>query len=119
MFTFLCYPKCSTCAKAEKWLVSHHVPFQKRDISIQNPTAEELAEWHRNNPLPLTKLFNTSGRRYRELNLKEQLKTMSDEAIIELLASDGMLVKRPVLTDGTVVLFGFKEAEWEQILTTR
>lgn len=115
MRTFICYPTCSTCKKAEKWLKDHHVQYEKRDISIDHPTYEELKEWHSKSDRPLTKFFNTSGKKYRELNLKEQLKTMSEEEMLRLLASDGMLVKRPVLT-GKKILVGFREEEWEEAL---
>lgn len=116
MRTFVCYPKCSTCNKAEKWLKDHHVKYEKRDISIENPTYEELKEWHEKSGRPLNKFFNTSGKKYRELNLKEQLKTISEEDMLKLLASDGMLVKRPILT-GPTILVGFKEEEWEEALS--
>ena len=115
MRTFICYPKCSTCKKAEKWLIEHHISYEKRDISQQNPTYEELKEWQKKTGRPLNRFFNTSGKKYRELNLKERLKTMSEEDVLRLLASDGMLVKRPVLT-GEHVLIGFREEEWNEHL---
>lgn len=116
MYQFVCYAKCSTCAKAEKWLKANQVEYEKRDIKIQNPAIEELREWQSLSGVPLKKFFNTSGQLYRSMNLKEKLKDMSDEEMLELLASDGMLVKRPVLSNGKTVLVGFKEADWNQIL---
>ena len=112
---FICYPKCSTCRKAEQWLVSHGVAFEKRDIKEQNPTAAELKSWVEAG-VPLKKLWNTSGMGYRALNLKERLPGMSEAEQIELLASDGMLVKRPILVGDGFVLTGFREAEWAEAL---
>lgn len=116
MYQFVCYTKCSTCAKAEKWLKANQVEYEKRDIKTKNPAKEELREWQSLSGVPLKKFFNTSGQLYRSMNLKEKLKDMSDEEMLELLASDGMLVKRPVLSNGKTVLVGFKEADWNQIL---
>ena len=114
--TFVCYPKCSTCQKAQKFLEGKGLAFELRDIKLQNPTAEELREWHRRSGLPLKKLFNTSGLKYKELGLKEKLPAMSEEEQLALLATDGMLVKRPILLDGDRVLVGFREQEWEALL---
>ena len=109
---FIEYPKCSTCKKAKKYLEEHGIEFEDRHIVEENPTKEELAEWIRISGKPVKKFFNTSGMKYRELGLKDKLPQMSEEEQIELLASDGMLVKRPLLIDGEMVLTGFKEAEW-------
>ncbi len=113
---FICYPKCSTCAKARVWLVANGIDFTERNIATDNPTLAELKEWHARSGLPLKRFFNTSGLKYKELQLKDKLPTMSDEEQFKLLASDGMLVKRPILIDGDAVLVGFKEAEWQQAL---
>ena len=111
---FIEYPKCSTCKKAKKYLEEHGIEFEDRHIVEENPTKEELAEWIRISGKPVKKFFNTSGMKYRELGLKDKLPQMSEEKQIELLASDGMLVKRPLLIDGEMVLTGFKEAEWQE-----
>lgn len=111
---FIEYPKCSTCKKAKKYLEEHGIEFEDRHIVEENPTKEELAEWIRVSGKPIKKFFNTSGMKYRELGLKDKLPEMSEEEQIELLASDGMLVKRPLLIDGEMVLAGFKEAEWPE-----
>jgi arsenate reductase len=113
---FVCYSRCTTCAKARKWLSDHHLEFTERDIKGDNPTVVELREWHAKSGLPIKRLFNTSGMPYRELGIKEKLVTMSDEDCYELLSTNGMLVKRPILVDGSTVFFGFKEAEWEAAL---
>ena len=113
---FLCYSKCSTCQKARKWLDDKGVAYIVREIKDQNPTEEELRAWHRLSGLPLKRFFNTSGLQYKALALKDKLPHMTEEEQIELLASDGMLVKRPVLVVGEKVLVGFREAEWEEIL---
>ena len=113
---FIQYPPCSTCQKAKKWLDSHGVSYTDRHIKENNPTYEELAAWYRQSGLPLKKFFNTSGLLYKSLNLKEKLPAMSEEAQLRLLASDGMLVKRPILIDGDTVLVGFKESQWEELL---
>ena len=113
---FVEYPKCTTCKKAKKWLDEHGVSYDDRHIKEQNPTAEELKEWHAKSGLPLKKFFNTSGLLYKEMNLKDKLKDMSAEEQISLLASDGMLVKRPIVVNGDTVLVGFKEADWEKNL---
>lgn len=111
---FIEYPKCSTCKKAKKYLEEHGIEFEDRHIVEENPTKEELTEWIRISGKPIKKFFNTSGMKYRELGLKDKLPEMSEEEQIELLASDGMLVKRPLLIDGEMVLTGFKEAEWPE-----
>lgn len=113
---FVEYPKCTTCKKAKKWLDEHGVSYDDRHIKEQNPTAEELKEWHAKSGLPLKKFFNTSGLLYKEMNLKDKLKDMSEEEQIFLLSSDGMLVKRPIVVNGDTVLVGFKEADWEKNL---
>lgn len=109
---FLEYPPCSTCKKAKKWLDANAVSYEARHIKEQNPTVEELREWHRKSGLPLKKFFNTSGMIYREQNLKDKLPGMSEEEQYALLATDGMLVKRPLVIGEDFVLVGFKEAEW-------
>ncbi|MCU6755945.1 Regulatory protein spx [uncultured Eubacterium sp.] len=109
---FIEYPKCSTCKKAKKHLEELGVSFEDRHIVEENPTKEELAEWIAVSGYPVKKFFNTSGMKYRELGLKDRLPQMTDEEKIELLATDGMLVKRPLLIDGDRILVGFKEAEW-------
>ena len=113
---FICYPKCTTCQKAKKWLEENNVAFIERHIRENNPTVEELKAWYRQSGLPLKKFFNTSGLQYKALQLKEKLPTMSEDEQFELLASDGMLVKRPLLIGETFVLVGFKEAEWANTL---
>ena len=109
---FLCYPKCSTCQKARKWLDEHGAVYEMRDIKTEPPTAEELKTWMELGKVPLKKLWNTSGMGYRALNLKERLPEMDEEEQLRLLASDGMLVKRPILVGEDFVLTGFKEALW-------
>ncbi len=109
---FIEYPKCSTCKKAKKHLEELGVSFEDRHIVEENPTKEELTEWISVSGYPVKKFFNTSGMKYRELGLKDRLPHMTDEEKIELLATDGMLVKRPLLIDGDRILVGFKEAEW-------
>lgn len=109
---FLCYPKCSTCQKAKKWLDEHGVIYTERHIKEDNPTAEELKAWHEMSGLPLKKFFNTSGLQYKALQLKDKLPAMSEEEQLVLLATDGMLVKRPLLVGDNFVLTGFKEADW-------
>ena len=113
---FLCYPKCSTCKKAQTWLEDHGLDYQLRDIKTQNPTQEELRQWHAQSGLPLKRFFNTSGQQYRALGLKDKLPHMTQEEQLALLASDGMLVKRPILLDGDKVLVGFRQGEWEAAL---
>lgn len=113
---FLQYPPCSTSQKAKKWLDSHGVSYEARHIKEQNPTAGELKEWQQKSGLPLKKFFNTSGLLYKNMNLKEKLPNMNEEEQYALLATDGMLVKRPIVVTDTQVLVGFKEAEWEKFL---
>lgn len=109
---FLQYPKCTTCKRAKKWLDDQGVRYDDRNIKEENPTVEELTEWYKKGGLPLKKFFNTSGLVYKGLGLKERLPTMSEEEQIQLLASDGMLVKRPLVVGEDYVLTGFKEGEW-------
>lgn len=113
---FLEYPKCSTCKKAKKWLEDHEISFEDRHIVEENPTAEELKVWHEKSGLPLKRFFNTSGMIYRELGLKDKLPTMSEEEQYQMLASNGMLVKRPLIIGDDFVLIGFKEKEWGEVL---
>lgn len=113
---FIEYPKCTTCKKAKKWLDDQGIAYEDRHIKEQNPTAEELASWYQKSGLPIKRFVNTSGMLYREMNLKDKLPTMTDEEILELLATDGMLVKRPLVIGDDVVLTGFKEAEWTEKL---
>ena len=110
----LVYRKCSTCRKALKWLEDHQVFFEERPIIEENPSYEELKEWCEKSGLPLKKFFNTSGMLYKQMNLKEKLKEMSEEEQLKLLATDGMLVKRPLVVGEGFVLTGFKENEWEE-----
>lgn len=112
---FIEYPKCSTCKKAKKWLEENNIEFTSRNIVTQTPTAQELNEWIKNSGQDIKKWFNTSGIKYKELNLKEKLSTMSNEEKIELLASDGMLIKRPLLISDKGILIGFKEEMWNKI----
>lgn len=114
---FVEYPKCSTCKKAKKWLDEHGVEYVDRHIVEENPTAAELAAWHKTSGLPVRRFFNTSGMKYRELGIKAKLDAgMSDEECFDLLATDGMLVKRPLVVSEGFVLVGFKEPEWEAAL---
>ena len=114
--TFIQYPPCSTCQKAKKWLEERGVAFTDRHIKEENPTYEELKLWYERSGLPLKRFFNTSGLLYKSLNLKEKLPTMSEEERLRLLATDGMLVKRPILVTENAVVTGFREAEWEKII---
>lgn len=116
---FVCYPKCTTCQKAKKWLVENKVAFEERHIKESNPTYDELKKWHKNSGLPLKKFFNTSGKLYKELDLKSKLATMTEEEQYTLLASDGMLVKRPILIHEDLVLVGFNETEWKNALDNK
>ncbi len=111
---FICYPKCTTCKKAQKWLDLKGTDYTIRDIASDNPNESELREWHRKSGLPLKRFFNTSGLKYRELGLKDKLPSMSEDEQYALLATDGMLVKRPILVGDDFVLPGFKETEWTQ-----
>ena len=109
---FICYPKCTTCQKAKKWLESQGIAYTERNIAEENPTYAELKEWYKKSGLPLKSFFNTSGLLYKSMQLKDKLPEMSEEEQLKLLATDGMLVKRPLVVDGDNVLTGFKEAEW-------
>ena len=112
---FVNYPKCSTCQKARKFLEEKGIAFEDRNIKEQNPTAEELKAWIERSGLPIKKFFNTSGMLYRQMELKDKLPNMSEQEMIDLLATDGMLVKRPILVTDDQVLVGFKQAEWDKI----
>ena len=113
---FICYPKCSTCQKARAWLDEKGITYDFRDIKLENPTAEELTRWWKLSGLPLKKFFNTSGLQYKALGLKDKLPEMSEEEQLALLATDGMLVKRPILVGEDLVRTGFRQAEWETAL---
>ena len=117
--TFICYPKCTTCRKAQKWLDENGISYTFRDIKMEHPTYEELAAWHRRSGLPLKKVFNTSGLLYKSMELKDRLPAMSEDEMLKLLAADGMLVKRPLLVGDDFVLVGFREAEWAERLKTK
>jgi len=112
----LCYPKCTTCQKAQKWLDAHNIAYVYRDIKQENPTYNELKAWFSLSALPIKRLFNTSGLQYKALNLREKLPLMSEDDCLQLLATDGMLVKRPLIVSDEFVLIGFKEEEWAQRL---
>lgn len=111
---FLCYPRCSTCQKAKRWLEEHKINYTERHIVENNPTFDELKEWYKKSNLPLKKFFNTSGLLYKEMQLKDKLPAMSEEEQLKLLATNGMLVKRPILIKEDTVLVGFKETEWSE-----
>lgn len=111
---FIYYPRCSTCQKAKKWLEGHNITFTERHIVENNPSYEELKEWKEKSGLPLKKFFNTSGNVYKEMKLKDKLPSMSEEEQLQLLASNGMLVKRPIVVKEDTILVGFKEAEWDE-----
>lgn len=113
---FIQYPKCSTCKKAKKWLEDNKIDFNERNIVKETPTAKELEQWINKSGLEIKKWFNTSGLKYKELNLKDKLENMSDQEKIELLASDGMLIKRPVLVSAKGIFTGFKEDKWKTII---
>ncbi len=113
---FVCYPKCSTCQKAERWLDEHALAHDTRDIKLQNPGEAELRAWQAKSGLPLKRFFNTSGLAYKALDLKNRLPSLSEDEQFALLSSDGMLVKRPILVTDTAVLVGFREKEWEAAL---
>ena len=113
MIKFICYPKCTTCQRAKKWLEDNKIEYELRDIKLDNPTLEELTEWYKKSGLPIKKLFNTSGLLYKSLDLKNKLLEMSEDEMLKLLATDGMLVKRPLLIGDDFVLVGFKQIEWE------
>lgn len=112
---FVCYPKCTTCQKAKRFLDENGIKYDERNIKEQNPTIEELKDWHKASGLPLKKFFNTSGMLYRSMELAKKLPSMSEDEQFALLASDGMLVKRPILVADNTVLVGFKENEWEKL----
>ena len=116
MIKFICYPKCTTCQKAKKWLDDNKIEYELRDIKEENPTLEELTAWYKQSGLPLKKFFNTSGLLYKSMELKDKLPTMTEEEQLKLLASDGMLVKRPLVIGEDFVLVGFKESEWSEKL---
>ena len=114
MLKFICYPKCTTCQKAKKWLDDNGISYEMRDIKQENPSYEELSAWYKRSGLPLKKFFNTSGLLYKSMELKSKLPDMTEDEMLQLLASDGMLVKRPLLIGDDYVLVGFKEAEWTE-----
>ena len=114
MVEFICYPKCTTCQKARKWLDDNQIEYEFRDIKLDNPTLDELSEWYKKSGLPLKKFFNTSGLLYKSLDLKNKLPIMSENEMLSLLSSDGMLVKRPLLIGDSFVLVGFKEGDWKE-----
>ena len=115
MLKFICYPKCTTCQKAKKWLDDKIIVYELCDIKLDNPTFEELTAWYKKSGLPLKKFFNTSGLLYKSLDLKTKLPEMTEDEMLKLLATDGMLVKRPLLIGDDVVLVGFKETEWQKL----
>ena len=115
MIKFICYTKCTTCQKAKKWLDEHQIAYELRDIKLENPTLDELSEWYKKSNLPLKKFFNTSGLLYKSFDLKNKLPAMTNEEMLQLLATDGMLVKRPILIADDFILLGFKEDEYEKI----
>ena len=110
----VCYPKCTTCRKAQTWLDAHEIEYEYRHIKEENPTEDELREWHKKSGLPLKRFFNTSGMLYKEMKLKDKLPTMSEDEQFKLLATDGLLVKRPIIIKDDYVTTGFKEKEWEE-----
>ncbi len=114
-YLFVAYPKCTTCQKAEKWLKENNIAYTLKHIKEENPTKEELKEWHEKSGLDIKKFFNTSGMLYKEMQLKDKLPNMTLEEKLNLLATDGMLVKRPILVGENQVLVGFKEKEWEAL----
>ena len=119
MLKFICYPKCTTCQKAKKWLDDNKIEYELRDIKEDNPSLGELTTWYKMSGLPLKKFFNTSGLLYKSMELKDKLPTMSEEEQLKLLATDGMLVKRPLVIGNDFVLVGFKESEWSEIVNNR
>ena len=116
MIKFICYPKCTTCQKAKKWLDDNKIEYEIRDIKEDNPSFEELSAWYNMSELPIKKFFNTSGLLYKSMELKDKLQSMSEEEQLKLLATDGMLVKRPLVIGEDFVLVGFKESEWSEKL---
>lgn len=113
---FICYPKCTTCQRAKKWLDDNNIKYELRDIKVNNPSFDELSVWYNKSGLPLKKFFNTSGLLYKSMELKDKLPTMTENEALELLATDGMLVKRPILIGVDFVLVGFKENDWKEKL---
>ncbi len=113
---FVCYPKCTTCKRAKAWLDGSGIKYDERDIKLDNPTKSELTEWYRISGLPISKFFNTSGLLYKSMGLKDKLPLMTDDDKLSLLATDGMLVKRPLLISGDAVLAGFNEDKWSAVL---
>lgn len=113
---YICYPKCTTCKRAKAWLDEHDIKYEERNIAEQNPTYDELKEWYTMSGLPLKRFFNTSGVLYKSMQLKDKLPNMSEDEHLRLLATDGMLVKRPIIVDGDTVLVGFRENEWQTLL---
>ncbi len=116
MLKFICYPKCATCQRAKRWLDDNNIEYEFRDIKLENPTLGELTTWYKKSGLPPRKLFNTSGILYKSLDLKNKLPTMTEDEMLQLLASDGMLVKRPLLIADEFILVGFKETEWREAI---
>ena len=114
MLKFICYPKCTTCQKAKKWLDDNNIQYELRDIKLENPSVEELTAWYKISGLPLKKFFNTSGLLYKSLELKNKLPEMTDDEMLNVLSSDGMLVKRPLLVGEDFVLVGFKDTVWAE-----
>ena len=119
MIKFICYPKCTTCQKAKKWLDENGAAYDERDIKLQNPTYEELSAWYKMSELPLKKFFNTSGLLYKSMELKTKLPQMTDEEMLNLLSTDGMLIKRPLVIGEDFVLVGFKGEEWQKKLAAK
>lgn len=117
--TFICYPKCTTCQKAKKWLDENQIAYNFRDIKLENPTYDELSAWYQRSGLPLKKFFNTGGLLYKSMKLRDKLPKMSEDEMLSLLATDGMLVKRPLLVGADFVLVGFKETEWAEHLKNK
>ena len=117
MLKFICYPKCTTCQKAKKWLDDNRIEYELRDIKLNNPTLDELTDWHKKSGLSLKKFFNTSGLLYKSLDLKNKIPEMTEDEMLKLLSSDGMLVKRPLLVGDDFVLVGFKEDEYSETLS--
>lgn len=114
MLKFICYPKCTTCQRAKKWLDDNGVEYELRDIKLDNPSLDELTKWYDKSGLPIKRFFNTSGLLYKSLELKDKLPHMSEQEALKLLSTDGMLVKRPLLIGDDFVLVGFKEADWKE-----
>ncbi len=119
MITVLCYPKCGTCRKAEKWLKENNIEYTYRPIKEQNPTCDELKQWLGKSGLTINKFFNTSGLLYKKMNMKEKVKQLPEDELLRILASDGLMVKRPILLNGEKVLVGFREEEWKEMFSVR